>query len=219
MADITTTPNDGNTWLSDASIDTEQFLNGLGEELTDHLGAFCERVECDYPEWDGGHDDGTMHCSETTITNYLEEREHTSELLCVTRDNVYNHDNDFSHVFNYSVYANAHNEDDWLYSDVYIAVCVHRGGDVRGNYESPRLFKVSNPADLGFFDWCLSWTINGDIDSSEQYQRGYSSAPMYEVEKDYGNDGVWVNGRFYFHDSDSKRTGDYAEPSAFLNNC
>lgn len=213
MADITTTPTDGNTWLSDASIDTDAFLGGLGEELTDQLGSFCERVECDYPEWDGGEDD-----SEATITQYLEEREHTSSLTCVTRDNVYNGENDFSSMFTYSVYANEHDQDDWLYADVYIAVCVHRGGDVRGNYDSVRLFKVSDPASLGFFDWTLSWTINGDIEASERYERGYSSAPTYEVEKDYGSDGVWVNGRFYFHDSDSKRTGDYAEPYAYLNN-
>lgn len=213
MADITTTPNDGNTWLSDASIDTDAFLGGLGEELTDQLRAFCERVECDYPEWDSGDD------SEATITQYLEEREHTSSLLCVTSENVCNHENDFSSVFTYSVYINEHDDGDWLYSDVYIAVCVHRGGDWRGNYDSVRLFKVSDPADLGFFDWTLSWTINGDIEASERYERGYSSAPTYEVEKDYGNDGEWENGRFYFHDSDSKRTGDYAEPSAYLNNC
>ena len=74
----------------------------------------------------------------------------------VYRDNVYNHNNDFSDVFVFGVFAPEHTTD-WCYSDdIYVSVSVHRGGDVRVNYGVTRLYKVADClAESGFLDWVI----------------------------------------------------------------
>ena len=71
----------------------------------------------------------------------------------VYRDNVYNHENNFSDLFVFEVFA-PENTSDWCYADdIYVSVSVHRGGDVRGNYGETRLYRVADCiAESGFLD-------------------------------------------------------------------
>src|SRR5437870_8937644 len=81
------------------------------------------------------------------------ETETGTEYKCTQVDNIYNGENDFSSVFQWQVFYPEHCSD-WLYAhDVYVAVEIHQGGDVRGNYGRPRLFKVDSLADAGFLDF------------------------------------------------------------------
>jgi hypothetical protein len=226
------TPANGNTWLSDASIDTEMFLAGVGHDVTDDLSTWVEkRPHLSEPAWDGGDE-----CSEKAIAAYLSCRM-GREYIAMDRGNVYNSEQDFSAVFTYTVYVPDDTGDDWLYADaVFIAVCVHLGGDVRGNYNGPRLIRVNDPADSGFFDWVVGWTVakerwtlaaethtwlgGGEHITSqledERVDRGYSSHPTSELESHYGSQGTWKDGVFIFQDSSGTPTGLTATPYAYV---
>ena len=209
MSNLILTPEDGGTWLCDAALETEAFLNAvagpdLSEGLYDSLG------EDETLEWDG---DGE---SEAIIARYLSQREGVAYEQ-VSRDNVYNHEQDFSDVFTFAVYVPV-GTPEWYYAEnVYIAPGKHRGGDVRGNYEGPELRRVDSPADVGLLDWNLGWTVDGDaIENSEveseRFTPGYSGNPTYELENAFGNNGVWKAGVYHFHDSDGAPIGVHAEP-------
>lgn len=104
------------------------------------------------------------------------------------RDNVYNHENNFSDVFVFEVFAHE-NTSDWCYADdIYVSVAVHRGGDVRGNYGATRLYKVSDCiAESGFLDWTIGWNVLDtqgnriDDDTTDRFAIGYSSYPWGEL--------------------------------------
>ena len=102
----------------------------------------------------------------------------------LVRDNVCNSENDFNAAFTWTVYGN--DSGDWLWDsgEQYIGVCVHRGGDVRGNYGVPRFFRVGDCiADTGFIDWTVSWYCESGPDDgmvekiNEECSYGYTSHP------------------------------------------
>lgn len=91
------------------------------------------------------------------------------EIIEITRDNVYNVDNDFSSVFTFTVLGTEDQRDDWYYKDdIFVAVCVHRGGDVRGNYGRTRLYRTDNLAE-GFLDWTIGWDVSSWDMSDSSY--------------------------------------------------
>lgn len=101
-------------------------------------------------------------------------------------DNVYNNENDFSSVFQWQVFY-PENASDWIYADnVYVAIEVHLGGDVRGNYGRVRLYKVDCLAESGFLDWCLGWSVNyadgTGVEENDRFSIGYASHPFYEMQ-------------------------------------
>lgn len=109
---------------------------------------------------------------------------------CSKLDNVYNHENDFSKVFQFQVFY-PEGENDYIWAnDVYVAVEVHSGqGDVRGGYGPVRLYKADSLGDSGFFDWRLDWYVTDSgtgepVDGYEEYEAGYSSNPTYRLEED-----------------------------------
>jgi hypothetical protein len=120
------------------------------------------------------------------ILEAIENAEGT-DYSCTNVDNVYNNENDFSSVFQWQVFY-PKSASDWMYAgDVYVAIEVHRGGDVRGNYGRVRLYKVDDLADSNFFDWCLGWTVNYDdkteVPENDRFSIGYASHPFHEMTK------------------------------------
>ena len=81
----------------------------------------------------------------------------------MARDNTYNSENEFSSEFTWTVWMPREDKyGDWLWSRnaAYIAVCRHRGGDVRGNYGAVSLHRVDDCiGDSGFLDWVLGWYV------------------------------------------------------------
>ena len=203
--DYIKTPEDGNTWLYDASIDTEAFLKHvLGAEIHD---LFDEEFD-EGAGWD--HDE--------QVKLAIEKREGVS-YFHNARGNVYNNENDFSDIFTYSVYIPLHNNSgDWLYSDdAYVAVCLHQGGDVRGNYGGVRVFKADNLVESGFLDWTLGWYCEDlSEDENEKLSTGYSSCPTSELESTYGDKGVWKDGAFIIKHEDRELA---FFPDLHLNGC
>jgi hypothetical protein len=233
MTDVLRVPEDGSTWLGDAAIDTDKFLTALGQDLTTELADWTERQERAYPEWDGGEQK-----SEDAIIAYLSDLTGRDYVVGRSgRDNVYNNEQDFSAVFTYTVYVPVGSEDDWLYADdVFVAACIHLGGDVRGSYGGVQLFRADDLADAGFFDWTVGWSVAEERRTlaaethpwlgggeritrqleDERVERGYSSHPTSELEKHYGDQGRWKDGAFLFTDSDDAPTGTIAIPYAYV---
>jgi hypothetical protein len=114
----------------------------------------------------------------------------------VARDNVYNGENDLSQVYVYEVYLPSDIEGaDWIYSDDAVAVFyLHTGADVRGGYGRPIFGRgrgdYTIPADLVIGVHVLDSRENGFPGSYDQWEIGYTSAPLYsfsdEVERVFG---------------------------------
>lgn len=131
------------------------------------------------------------------------EQEEGVEYEATVVENVYNLENDFSDVFQFQVFRPAH-DTEWFYADdVYIAVEVHQGGDVRGNYGRVRLYRVDNLADTGFLDWVLGWDVTYSdgtpVPLNDRFDIGYAPHPLYEL-LDHLKDGkmVWSEKRQCF---------------------
>jgi hypothetical protein len=163
------------TFPACTAIDTEGWLSAvLGDEVL--LSATAEEDIRD--KW--------LMQAEDQIKLAIESEE-GQEYACTRVDNTYNNENDFSSDFQWQVWYPAE-ASDWCYAnDVYVAIEVHQGGDVRGNYGRVRLFKLDSVADSGFLDWCLGWNVtysNGDdVSINDHFSVGYSSNPFYEMEK------------------------------------
>ena len=121
----------------------------------------------------------------------------------VTRDNTYNNENDFSSEFTFSVFGS--DMFDWFhdYENQYVGICEHMGGDVRGNYSSPRFFRVGDClADSGFLDWSLSWHCESGPDQktvdliNEECMAGYHASPTGHLDDILGtSDCQWIDGK------------------------
>ncbi len=119
--------------------------------------------------------------------------------LCMPIANTYNGPNDLSSEFQWQVFYPSDSGDHYWSNEVYVAVEVHLGGDVRGNYGRVRLYgPIDNLAETGFFDMSLGWYV---LDSEgEDVQRvndevcvGYSSEPTSHLESllDEGCEPAW----------------------------
>lgn len=108
------------------------------------------------------------------------------EYYAVHRDNVYNHENSFSNIFVYEIFAPAGCRD-WAYTDdTYVSINVHRGGDARAHYGATRLYKIDCIGETNFFEWSIGWrfyTLADDFleQISEKTSCGYSSYPWGEL--------------------------------------
>lgn len=149
------------------------------------------------------------------------------------RDNVYNNENSFDTIFTWSIWTP---EDcpDWVWHDgVYVAICLHRGGDARANYGTASLYRVDDSlGDSNFLDWVLGWHVEDcdtdiTIDSlenlddetalkiienrstnerlSERCSPGYASLPESELYEDCDTDNCyWLNGSALLLTEDGK---------------
>jgi len=194
MNDSIKYPENGSTYLHDVMIQTENWLENISmreielpEELSDG--------------WDNDPQLRTFIEEHATVEN--NER---MQYVEAHRDNCYNHENDFSSVFTFSVYVPHDANDDWVYvNNTYVALCIHIGGDVRGNYGNCRLFETDSLGDSSFFDWVIGWNIQKDGErlELENYSIGYAQNPTYELENDLEKEengrcaaGEWQDGKF-----------------------
>ena len=190
------TPKNGCAWLCDASINTSAWLNEL----------FDEPLDLDIPNeaWD----------NDVVVRGLCED--HASietnegvQLVEATRENVYNGENDFNQVFTFSIYSTIDDKDEWYYGNdaVYIAVCLHLGGDVRGNYGNVQVYSCGDTDKLTYFlDWVIGWHVvranDGEfIDDYDKFRIGYASNPTCELDDaldgEHGEKGEWIDGAFH----------------------
>ena len=123
-------------------------------------------------------------------------------------DNVYNHEQDFSDVFQFQVWTKAEDShfhektkewycDEWYYrDDVFVATEIHLGGDVRGNYSTVQLRRAARDlADSQFLDWVIGWyvtTPDGEnVDDDGLYSVGYHSNPTCALMDDLDDGMEW----------------------------
>lgn len=87
--------------------------------------------------------------------------------VLAARDNVYNNENDFDTVFTWSVWTTeADRDSDWIWNKdtAYLAICRHKGGDVRGNYGVAEVYPMDGTGynsigECGFLDWTIGWHV------------------------------------------------------------
>ena len=191
-------PEDGNTYLYDASIDRDTFISKtLGEPIEDiyEMDSFDSNMLMNSDEGRG--------MLEESITQHA-----GTPYVHVTGDNTYNTETDLSGVFQYDVFVpEGEEKDEWYYKDdVYVAIERHLGGDVRGNYGGVEVFKASELAESGFFDMSSGWSVENaageNIDEDGRFDVGYSSNPTAELEGTLPEEGEWFEGRYYATNED-----------------
>jgi hypothetical protein len=173
------------------AIDTEEWLSAvLGSEVLE--GGELEELLSQ--KW-------LMQC-EDEIKEAI-ELEEGQEYKCTGVDNTYNNENDFSSQFQWQVFYPADGHGDWCWErDCYVAIEVHQGGDVRGNYGRVRLFKIDSLADAGFLDWVLGWNVSyasgEEVAENERFSIGYHSLPYAEMERHLKGRLMWSEKRECF---------------------
>ena len=185
------TPENGSEWMSDASINTEGGLHSLLGESVD-----LDLPEC-VPFWDEGFHGWDHEQDVLDAINAIED----DEYVHACRENVYNHEQDFSSIFTFSIYTRDGEMDEWYYrDDVYVVVCLHRGGDARGNYGGCVAFKADNLAESGFLDWMIGWHVvdqDGEcVDEAGEFRSGWDPNPTCHLE-DHIDGGEWIDGAFH----------------------
>jgi hypothetical protein len=146
----------------------------------------------------------------------------------LTRDNTYNSENDLSSELNITIYG-ADENCDWCWADdIYVALSVHLGGDVRGNYGGVRIYRADSLADTGFLDWTLGWHVETaelsgvdqddlgkkhlegltwavDDNLTERCSPGYANLPSSELYKGTTDDDscYWQDGSAYLTDGET----------------
>lgn len=156
-----------------------------GEEISEHAGQYVYWVregESRSLEEEIGNK-WLMQCEDEIKAAIEAEMGEEYEYTCV--DNTYNNENDFSSNFQWQVFYPA-GSSDWVYANrAYVAIEVHQGGDVRGNYGRVRLFAVDDLCDTGFLDWVLGWSVRysdgSEVEENDRFSIGYSSNPFCEL--------------------------------------
>lgn len=172
----------GSVEICDVSIDTPAWLEAvLGQPIyvdDDRCGLSRDQAEIADDEWDNG-----------PLVRYAAENLLKVQCQEAARDNVYNSENQFSQQFTYTIYTPLDSAD-WAFGECVVAVCLHRGGDVRGNYGKVALYECDDLAEAGFFDWVVGWHMV-DEDSplrdkfkTDNWLMGYSSQPTHELEQE-----------------------------------
>ena len=176
---IINTPANGSTYLHDASIETSEWLESL----------FGKPVELKVEETFDAYGNSKGHWdNDAVIRSACEdfesvEQNESVQLVEACRDNVYNAENDFGQVFTFTVYSTPNDQDEWYYGNdaVYIAVCLHLGGDVRGNYGDVSVYRCDDSDKLtAFLDWTIGWHVTegetGElVPGGAHFMIGYSS--------------------------------------------
>lgn len=135
----------------------------------------------------------------------------------VHRDNTFNSENDLSHFFVFTVYADAKSVG-WVgLRGCFVVVEIGSPGDPRyASYGSAQVFHLDDTTigDSGFLDWNLSWwldPINSDYPAesidwlNDRCSYGYSSNPFHELTQNTYSDPIWSekHGKFLIRPKDS----------------
>lgn len=171
------------SYIDCTAINTEKWLTVvLGDEI--ELVELNEYGDKKYPFLSRINDVGHLMWEAPAIRGLI-EAETGVDYEFTMIENVYNHENDFSDVFQYVIFHPK--GEDYLYCDnVYVAVEISLGGDPRGAYGRIRLYQSEDLADHGFFDWMIGWAViyedTGEpVPENERFSQGYSSNPYYEM--------------------------------------
>jgi hypothetical protein len=197
MSDIINLPENESRWINDASINTEAWLKHIGKEINLEQSI----------EWDNDLEAWLfLNRLHNEMSN--NDAEDAEVVQYRSRDNVYNHENDFSDIFTYTIYTVGDNGDYLYHDDAYVAVCLHRGGDARGNYGNVKLYRLrGSVADSGFLDWMLGWYVEDavtgeNLDLDGMYGIGYSNNPTHHLEGHFAKEDddtpyAWKDGAFH----------------------
>lgn len=165
-----------------ATIETGHFLAG---KLN-----IDREMQAQFEEWAADRDESWYESAQVFCEEVL-------NLTKAASDNVYNHEQDLSQVYQWFIYQSEGASRDWIYdSDALTVVFIHTGCDVRGGYSAP-LFCRSNGEYAVPVDHCAEfYAVEGtDADGNElerdelaeiaeKWSAGYSSHPASRVAED-----------------------------------
>ena len=176
-------------WFDCTSIETKAWLlEVLGKPNQQYQEWLEEKIiedgisEYAQPCWVQEHEAHILEWLEKTTGNTYAATGHA--------DNTYNHEQSFYDQMIYQVFTpedDAHG--DWYYADdVYVAIQIHRGGDVRGNYGPTMVYgPIDGLAESGFMHWNIGWYVSylddTEVENADRFMIGYASNPTYELQE------------------------------------
>ena len=171
---------DGASYLCDASVNTEAHIAAQGwtEIAPEDLG-----IE----DWD---DLGFVYEDEAI--------EEATGLTQVAWDNSYNHEQDLSAQVDYRVFADP--GEDYLYGpwSCIVAIRVHRGGDVRGNYRGTVLYRADDGIAGFLYGFRLGWNARDEDGDPVELVDCTQEGALEALGLDWDAEGEWVRGNFVF---------------------
>ena len=137
----------GRHWQENQGLDVDHWTNSPRVEVEGrwgyvHLSTFHHLVEqLDYaPRLDAMYQAFTKDSHDSHLEDIANFIETIGASECFS-DNSYNHESNLSQVIQYTVFSTPNN--------LYLALQVHGGADVRGGYTRPRIFTMSDGEDYG----------------------------------------------------------------------
>ena len=180
---------EGSSFLCDASVNTEALIEDQG-------WTEIEPEDLGIEDWD-----------DLPFDEEDEAIEFTTGLSRILWDNSYNGEQDLSAQVDFRVFADR--DDDWLYESCLVAIRVHRGGDVRGNYGGTVLYRADGG--LGGFLWGfrLGWSAtsaDGEVIEQDEYTQ---EDALEALGLKWDAEGTWEGGNFWFADGSGYLTPFY----------
>jgi len=189
----------GRHWQENQGLDVEFWTNsprvvvdGRWGDVT--LSTFHHLVETlDYaPKLDAMYQAFSKDSEESHLVDIAEFIETIGATECF-RDNSYNHESNLSQVIQYTVFSTPNN--------LYVALQVHGGADVRGGYTRPRIFTMSDGEDYGLTLESISIHCNANrehyLDTNgggewTDHLGNYRQTPysLHEVAEERGTEGI-----------------------------
>ena len=173
---------DGASYLCDAAVNTEAHIE---VQVSDNGWTEIEPEDLGIEDWD-----------EIGFADEDEAIEEVTGLSRLAWDNSYNGEQDLSSQVDYRVFADPN--EDWFYGPCIVALRVHRGGDVRGNYAPTVLYRAEEGISgflCGFrLGWCARDKDGDPVDLNEWTQEEALEALGVR----WDAKGKWVRGSFDF---------------------
>ena len=175
--DTLSIPENGNTWICDATVNTRALINDLG--------------------WTAIEPDTDLGIEDWNDLDLADEAEAIDDALGMSEDtweNTYNWENDLSHDVDFRVWSP---DGEHLYSECWILLRVHRGGDPRGNYGPSEVYHCPDGIEGFRMGLRLLWTAE-DAQGEPIEACDYNLWSVLEdaQDGDRSEEGVWEDGAF-----------------------
>ena len=168
---------DGASFLCDAAVNTAAHI--AAQEWTE-----IEPEDLGIEDWDDLGFADEDHAIE--VATGLEQ---------VVWDNSYNHEQDLSAQVDYRVFAD---DDDYFYGPCVVAIRVHRGGDVRGNYAPTVLYRADDGISGFLYGFRLGWHARDEYGDPVELDDWTQEGALEALGLAWDSKGKWVRGNFDF---------------------
>ena len=179
MTDTLNIPANGCTWVHDATVDTRALIESLG------WVEICPEADLGIENWD-----------DLDLAEEAEAIDAALGLQEETWDNTYNWGDhaDLSHDLDFRVWGG---DGDYLYSECWVLLRVHRGGDPRGNYGGSEMYRCPDGL-AGFVHGAsILWSaVDAQGEPIDCWEYSLYSVLEDAQDGDNSDTGEWKDGAF-----------------------